>query len=395
MKTLFIDCDMGAAGDMLSAALLELTQNKEAALAELNALGLPHTQFIAETVKKCGISGTKLRVIVNGVEEGEGSVHETHGHHHLSDIEQIINKTNAPAQVKANALSVYSLLAEAEGAVHQAEINNIHFHEVGTLDAIADILAFCHLINALGVEYVVASPVNVGKGTVKCAHGILPVPAPATAYLLKEIPIYSGAVESELCTPTGAALLKRFTDKFCDMPLMKTEKIGYGMGTKDFERANCVRMMLGETDNKSETVTELNFNVDDMSAEEIAFGTEELLKIGAAEVFATAVFMKKNRPGTQITVLCNEEAEAAITTLIFKHFSTIGIRRTVCSRYVMKRTVTELKTGYGTVRRKESFGFGQKKQKYEYEDLARLARENDLSIREIKSLIEKGSKNER
>ncbi len=389
MKTLFIDGSMGAAGDMLSAALLELTENRENALKELNALGLPHMEYVAETVKKCGIAGTKLHVMVKGTEEGAPSAHAAGHHHHtLSDIEHIIDGSNAPEAVKAEAVSVYQLLAQAEGAVHQTEISNIHFHEVGTLDAVADILAFCYLIHRLGVEYVTASPVNVGKGSVRCAHGFLPVPAPATAELLKDVPIYSGEIESELCTPTGAALLKHFVNRFADLPLMTAEKIGYGMGTKDFERANCVRMLLGESELPTESVTEFRFNVDDMTAEEIAFGTEELLNAGALEVFTTAVGMKKSRPGTLVTVLCDEEKESAIAAAIFRHFSTIGIRKTACARYVMNRTVTEAATSLGTVRKKVSSGFGQEKQKYEFDDLAKLAKEKGCSLREIKAIIE-------
>lgn len=390
MKTLFIDCTMGAAGDMLSAALLELTENAEETLKELNAMGLSDTQYAAETVKKCGIAGTKLHVIVNGTEENVNTSHEAGHHHHhtLSDIISIINGTSAPEEVKAKAISVYGLLANAESAVHHTEVSNIHFHEVGTMDAVADILAFCYLINKLNVEYVVASPVNVGSGTVKCAHGILPVPAPATANLLNDVPIYSGEIESELCTPTGAALLKYFVNSFSDLPLIKIEKSGYGMGTKDFERANCARVMLGESESPAESIVELCFNVDDMTAEEIAFGTEELLRSGVTDVFTTAVYMKKNRPGTMVTVLCSEDDEKKTVELIFKHFSTIGVRKTQNTRYVMQRSISEVKTEFGTVRRKDAQGFGQKKQKYEYEDLARLARENNCSITEIKARIE-------
>ena len=270
-KTLFIDCSMGAAGDMLCAALLELFDAPREVLNELNGLGIPHTVYEIENTEKCGIYGTKLCVKVAGQEESEGE-HAPHTHFGLNDIVSVINGTNAPERVKEKALGVYRLLAEAESQVHRTQVEHIHFHELGTLDAVADILAFCYLIEKTGVERICASAVHVGKGTVHCAHGVLPVPAPATALLLKDIPIYSGSVQGELCTPTGAALLKTFVDTFGDMPQMRVQKIGYGMGTKDFETANCIRMFLGESEDTYETILQLHFNVDDMTAEEIAFG---------------------------------------------------------------------------------------------------------------------------
>lgn len=392
MKTLFIDCSMGAAGDMLTSALLELFDNKEEILNELNSLGLPDTEYRAQSAQSCGIVGTRIRVIVKGMEEGHSHHDEhtkSHAHHSLEDIKNIIHSTNADDSVKEKAVEVYTLLAEAESKVHGVEIDNIHFHEVGTLDAIADILAFCYLFGKLKVDYVVASPVNVGKGTVKCAHGILPVPAPATAELLKGVPIYSREdTDGEMCTPTGAALLKAFADTFSDLPKVSTEKIGYGMGTKDFGIANCVRMLLCESDD--ETVVEISFNVDDMTAEEIAFGAQELLNSGVKEVFTQAVTMKKGRLGTLITVLCVPEEKEQTVKLIFKHFSTIGLREALCKRYTMNRSIVEVETKLGTVRRKDCEGYGQTKSKYEYDDLARIAREQNLSIREVKEQLENG-----
>ncbi len=391
MKALYFDCGMGAAGDMLSSALIELFDNKDEVLSELNSLGLPHTEYRAEGVKKCGIEGTKIRVLVMGTEEGKDHTESGHAHSHngFDGVKQIIYGTNAAPGVKEKAISVYRLLAEAESRVHNTEIENVHFHEVGTLDAVADILAFCYMFNKLEIDYVTASPVNVGSGSVKCAHGILPVPAPAAAELLKGVPIYSDNTKGELCTPTGAALLRAFVNEFSDMPIMRAQKIGYGMGTKDFEKANCVRAFLG-TDDSTELIFELSFNVDDMTAEEIAFGTEELLRCGAKDVFVSPVTMKKSRQGTLVTVLFAKDKREEIIRLIFKHFSTLGIRETLCRRYFMKRSVTTVETKYGAVRRKDSEGYGQVKSKYEYDDLARIARENDLSIGEIKKSLENG-----
>ena len=235
MKTLYIDCGMGAAGDMLTAALLELLPDPDGFVARLNALGIPGVAFKRETAVKCGIRGTRMSVTVHGMEEDEG-MHDHHntGHHHhsgLHDMEHIVRDHLAlPEKVREDVMAVYALIAEAESHVHGVPVSEIHFHEVGTMDAVADITAVCLAMHELAVDEVVVSPVHVGSGQVKCAHGILPVPAPATAYLLKDVPIYGGAVEGELCTPTGAALLRHFATRFGELPVMKMTAIGYGMG---------------------------------------------------------------------------------------------------------------------------------------------------------------------
>ena len=398
MKTLFIDCGMGAAGDMLCSALLELIDNPEEALEQMNSFGIPHTRYIAEKVSDCGITGTHIRVEVHGEEEHEhhhGHEHHNEHHHHehssLDGIKHIITAANAPQNVKDAALGVFIKLAEAESTVHGTEIDHIHFHEVGSLDAVADILGFCFLLDKAGVSRIVATPVNTGKGTVKCAHGILPVPAPATAVLLKGIPAYSdGVIDGELCTPTGAAVLRSFVDEFSSMPLMKCEKTGYGMGTKKFERANCVRMMLGESEGAKDVVTELCFNVDDMTAEEIAFGAQAILESGARDVFTSPVIMKKGRPGTLVTVICDCDKKQETVSLIFTHFSTLGIRENICRRYTLERSVGEAETPLGKVRVKEAEGYGVKKRKYEYDDIAALAKENGCGLRDIINKLENG-----
>jgi uncharacterized protein (TIGR00299 family) protein len=232
---------MGAAGDMLTAALLELMPNADEFIEELNSIGIPKVKYVKESSVKCGICGTHIRVFVDGIEEGEHHDHShNHNHEHshsgLHEIEHIVcQHLNLPTKVKDDVMAVYELIAEAESKAHGVPVSEIHFHEVGTMDAIADVVAVCLLVNRLNVDKIIASPVHVGSGKVKCAHGILPVPAPATAYILKNLPIYSGAITGELCTPTGAALLKHFVNEFGNMPAMKTTAIGYGMGTKDFE----------------------------------------------------------------------------------------------------------------------------------------------------------------
>ena len=243
-------------------------------------------------------------------------------------------------------------------------------------------------MDRISPDRVEASPIHVGSGEVKCAHGILPVPAPATAYLLRGLPIYGGSIRGELCTPTGAALLKYFVSRYGEMPVMKVDAIGYGMGKKDFDRANCVRAMLGETADQREEVVELSCNVDDMTAEEIGFAMEQLFEKGAAEVYTLPAGMKKSRPGTLIRVICKEGEKEDMAALLFKHTTTLGIREAVMQRYVLKRDLVTIDTPYGRVRRKDSEGYGVKRSKYEYDDLSRIAREKGVSLREARELAE-------
>lgn len=306
----------------------------------------------------------------------------------MADIERLIGRLRLSPKVRADVLAVYSLIAEAESHIHGVPVAEIHFHEVGAMDAIADIAAVCLLMDRLAPRQVIVSPVHVGSGHVRCAHGILPVPAPATAHILKDVPIYGGGVKGELCTPTGAALLKYFATGFGGMPVMKVQAIGYGMGKKDFEAANCVRALLGETEDRQDQVFELNCNVDDMTAEEIGCAMDRLFEAGALEVFTVPAGMKKSRPGTLIRVLCREQDREAIVRAVFRHTTTIGIRETACRRYVLERKVTALQTPYGQVRRKDVSGYGVTRSKYEYEDLARVAAQQRVSIAEARSLVE-------
>lgn len=301
----------------------------------------------------------------------------------MQDIERIVNGLNVEESIKQDVLAVYRQIAEAESKAHGKEVTEIHFHEVGTMDAIADVTAVCMLMKELAPECVIASPVATGYGAVRCAHGIMPVPAPATAHLLQGIPAYAGRIEAELCTPTGAALLRHFVNRFEQMPVMTTERIGYGMGKKDFDRANCVRAFLGETQDSKDMIYALSCNVDDMTGEEMGFATEQLLLAGAREVFTTPVYMKKNRPGILLEVLVSPEDRERMVREIFKHTTTIGIREAKMDRYVLERNVKEAETVYGTIRKKEVSGYGVQRSKWEYEDLARIASGQGVSLREI------------
>ena len=389
MKTLYLDCGMGAAGDMLTAALLELFPNPQAMVDKLNELGIPGVKFQRELTQKCGIQGTHIHVYVGDTEEDEHPhdhhSHNHHKHHHsgMAEIEHWISHIHASDAVKENIRAVYNRIAQAESLVHGTTIQEIHFHEVGTLDALADVTAVCLLLHRLAPDKIIVSPVHVGSGQVRCAHGILPVPAPATAYLLRGIPIYGGQIQGELCTPTGAALIKHFATEFGEMPVMTVSAIGYGMGKKDFPRANCVRALLGESEDPADVIVELRCNVDDMTGETMGFALEQLLGSGALDAFTVPIGMKKSRPGVLITVLCREDRKDTMIRLLLKHTTTLGVREFPSQRYTLNRTVETVDTPYGPIRKKVSSGYGVRREKYEYEDLSKIAREQGLSIVEL------------
>ena len=488
MKTLYIECAMGAAGDMLTAALLELMPDKEVALAKLNAMGIPGVAFEAEPSEKCGITGTHMRVLIHGEEEesvpcGHTHAHEDHheynhahehhhehdhvhehhyehdhhvhthahahvqedahchdsdahdharhhehdahhqAHHGMAEIRSLIAGLAVSETVKEKALAVYQSIAEAESRVHGAEVDQIHFHEVGSMDAVADVTAVCLLMELLAPEQVIVSPIHVGSGTVLCAHGRLPVPAPATALILEGMPIYGGSVQGELCTPTGAALLKTFADSFGPMPPMTVAKTGYGMGTKNFEQANCLRAMLGEPfpmngigskmqtgqdaegentgsrgaagkDTETENpaaregrITEISCNLDDMTGEDIAFAAERILQAGALDVFTESIYMKKGRPAVKLTVLARPEDEERLAGEIFRHTSTIGVRIHTDRRYELARRSEQRKTPLGTIEVKISEGFGVRKEKIEFASLKEIAETSGKRLAEVRAAL--------
>ena len=420
MKTLYLECNMGAAGDMLMAALLELHPAPEDFLARLNRLGLPGVAVSAARSVKCGVTGTHISVRIDGEEERAPSAHEeehaharihehehnhdhdhchdhdhehehphehNHAHAGMEDIQKIVAALNVSDSVKASVLSVYGIIAEAESEVHGVPVGLIHFHEVGSLDALADITGVSMLMEELAPDRVLASPVRTGSGQVRCAHGVLPVPAPATARILRNVPIYGGTIRGELCTPTGAALLKHFVSDFCNMPVMRVSRIGYGMGSRDFPAANCLRAMMGETDEGAEQISELRCGIDDMTPEALGFAQEELFAGGALDVYTISAGMKKNRPGVLLCCVCREDNRDSLLRLLFKHTTTLGVRECVCNRYRLSREEGIVETEFGPVRVKKSKGWGTERWKAEYEDLARTARENGLSLKEAEEAV--------
>ena len=391
MRTLYIDCSMGCAGDMLTAALLELHPDKDDFLSRMNAALGGKALLTAAPDSKCGIIGTHVTVLINGDEEGE-KTHHHHEHTSITEIMAFIDSVPLDEAIRENAKKVYSIIAEAESRVHGHPMENVHFHEVGSLDALTDVLSVCALMHELAPERILASEVNVGSGTVRCAHGILPVPAPATELILRGVPIYSGQIKSELCTPTGAALLKYFVSEFVAMPTMKIENAGCGTGKKNFECANVVRAFIGETANDGEEIIELACNLDDMTPEELAFAMEELFSLGALDVYFTNIGMKKSRPGVKLTCMCREKQRERMLECIFKHTTTLGVREYACKRYELGRSEKAVRTQDGEVRVKISSGYGVVREKAEYEDLAALARKSGKTIAQIRSEVLKADK---
>lgn len=391
MRTLYIDCSMGCAGDMLTAALLELHPDKDDFLSRMNAALGGKAVLTASPDSKCGLRGTHVTVLINGDEEGEATRHH-HEHTSITEIMAFIDLVPLDEAIRVNAKKVYSIIAEAESRVHGHPMENVHFHEVGSLDALADVLSVCALMHELAPERILASEVNVGSGTVRCAHGVLPVPAPATELILRGVPIYSGQIKSELCTPTGAALLKYFVRKFGAMPTMQIENAGCGTGKKNFECANVVRAFIGETVNDGEEIIELACNLDDMTPEELAFAMEELFTLGALDVYFTNIGMKKSRPGVKLTCMCREKQREQMLECIFKHTTTLGVREYACKRYKLGRSEKTVRTLDGEVRVKISSGYGAVREKAEYEDLAALARKSGKTIAQIRSEVLKVNK---
>lgn len=415
MKTLYLECSMGAAGDMLMAALYDLLEDKQAFVDKMNALGLPGVSVCPTAAKTCGIAGTHMAVTVNGREEEEpdhdhghehGHEHD-HGHEHAHDheeehhhahhhhatpghIAEIIDGLPLPKPVRTAARAVYDDIARAEAKAHGCPVGDVHYHEVGALDAVADVTGVCYALYLLHPDRIVVSPVHVGSGTVRCAHGIMPVPAPATANLLEGVPTYGGAVQGELCTPTGAALLAHFADAFGPQPVMAVEQVGIGIGTREFDRANCLRAFWGESSEQANgEIVELVANIDDMTPEELSFATARLLEAGALDVYTVPGTMKKGRPGHLLTVLAAPENTDALAKAVLTQTTTNGLRVRRCGKYFLTPSIATVDTAWGPVRVKQADGFGIHHAKAEYEDVARIAREQNLPCREVQRAVEK------
>ena len=391
MKTLYLQCTSGCSGDMLLGALLELLPDRSAWLARFAQAGIPRVRLAAETCERCGIRAVQLSVQIDGQLEEEALPNGDETHHCLGDVRELIASLDIPKRVRENALEVYTLLAQAEGQVHGQPVEQVHFHEVGSLDAVADIVGVCWLLEELQAEQILASPVAAGSGTVRCAHGTLPVPAPATAELLRGIPWYSGAIQSELCTPTGAALLKHFVQSFGGMPAMTVEHMGVGAGHKDFPQfPNILRAFLGEDSAHTDALPqamELCCKLDDMTGVDLGYALERLWEAQPLDVWTVAAQMKKNRPGVVLHVLCRPEEQSRFARLLLTHTTTAGVRCHTVERYVLQTHFTQTVTPYGAVRVKHYDGYGVDKTKPEFADLAQAAQTHGVPVETVRRSV--------
>ena len=402
MKTLYLECSMGAAGDMLMAALLDLVDCKADFLKDINNIGLPDAQVSIRKTQKCGITGIAVDVIIGGMEERSNDAGHSHQHERrtychcgergndtqpymcMDDIRQVIRTLAVSEKVKEDAVGIYELIADAESDAHGKPVGQVHFHEVGAMDAVVDIVGVCMLIERLAPERILASHINTGSGHVRCAHGVVPVPAPATERLLRGVPSYSDGIQGELCTPTGAAILKYYADDFGDRPVMTVDKTGYGMGKHDFEKLNAVRVFWGRgLTGKQMRAAEVICNLDDMTGEQLGFAAERLWEAGASDVYTIPVQMKKGRPGYMLCCLCGVEEAEKMVALVLKHTSTFGVRVHVFDRYCLERGFEKVATQYGDVTVKRGTGCGVVKYKSEYEDVKAAAIEHRTSLETV------------
>ncbi len=371
MKIAYFDAFSGIAGDMTVAALIDAGAPSDVLFAGLDSLGTG-ARFSVERVKRHGIAGTKFNV---EFEDG-------HKHRHLPHIVKMIEASALPAKAKANAVHVFEVLGAAEAQVHGVPIEKVHFHEVGAVDSICDIAGACYALDLLGIDSVHCSPVNTGSGTVEADHGVMPVPTPATAILLAGKPAYARGPETELTTPTGAALMTALASGFGALPPMRVSAQGFGAGTKDFpEMANMVRVLIGEASGAAEstTVSVLEANIDDCSPQVLGYAMERLFEAGALDVTLSPLVMKKQRPGSLLRVIATPETREALVAIIFNETTTLGLRVYDADRRVQARDFETVETPFGPVRVK----VGEYGASPEYDDCRELALKTGVPLKEI------------
>jgi len=431
VRIAYLECFSGISGDMFLGALVDAGVSPELFTQAVAALGVDaHLQI--SRVQRSGISAIKVDVLAAGekelpreeflekkhsAEEHHGHDHHTHtahghthdhghehhhhehdhGHHHehhhrgLKEIREIIQKTSLSDAVKRTAIRIFERLGAAEAKIHNTDIEKIHFHEVGAIDAIVDITCAAVGAEALGVEEIVCSPLNVGGGMVKCAHGTFPIPAPATLEMLRDAPVYSGEIQKELVTPTGAAIVSTLATRFVSFPRMKPASIGYGAGTRDFKNfPNVLRITIGDTAEESaslpspESVSILEANIDDMTPQIFGYVMERALQEGALDVFGTSVQMKKNRPGMMLTVLCRPEDTGKLSRLILAETTTLGVRTRQEVRTALARRHVTIATKWGDVRMKlANLNGSVSNYAPEYEDCRQIAEREHVPLKAV------------
>ena len=383
MRVAHFDCFSGISGDMVLGALIDAGVSVDAIRVALDSLGLP-IRLEAEKVKRCGFAATKATVEAADQED----------YRFLPDVEAILAKGNLTPRQRELASSIFRKVAVAESVAHGMPLERVHFHEVGALDSIADIVGAAVGLDLLGVERFTSSPVPTGTGTVKCAHGIMPVPTPGTAELLRGVPLATSTVKGELTTPTGAAILTAVVSEYTAAPAMTIERIGHGAGTKDFlEQPNILRLFLGSAATPSEaaeadTVVVLETNIDDAPPEFIGYCFERLLEAGALDVFTIPIQMKKNRPGVLLSVIAEPDKAADLESILFRETATFGVRRYRAERTKLQREMVTVQTPWGPVKGKRGRGSdGLEVFSPEYEDCARIAREHGVPLREVYAAV--------
>lgn len=388
MKTAYFDCYNGISGDMALGALIDLGVDPDELRRGLASLPVEGFEIRVDKVKRAGIQATCVDVVVDEAKDI---------HRKLADVYTIIDGAQLPDRVRERARKAFRRVGEAEAHVHRKSLETIHFHEVGCIDAIIDITGVMLGVEMLGIERVMASPLAVGQGTVRCRHGELPVPAPATAEILRDVPIYSGGIDAELTTPTGAALITTLADGFGPLPAIRTKAIGYGAGKREIpNQTNCLRVILGETGTESaegeeasdldactesQTLYRLETEIDDMNPELFSALIQNLFALGVLDVHWSSVQMKKNRPGVALLVLTDPKRRDAAARTIFRETSTFGLRIVPVRRHCLKRSVDSVDTPFGAVRVKIGY-WGEEilKVSPEYEECRRLAQSNDVAL---------------
>lgn len=388
MKILYYDCFAGISGDMNLGAMIDLGVNPDYLKTELQKLNIEGFHLEIQKDIRRGISGTKATVVIENPENEK--------HRHLRHVEELINQSTLSDKVKILSLKIFDLIAEAEAKVHNISKQAVHFHEVGALDSIADIVGAAICLDYLKVDKVMSSPIQLGGGMVKCAHGIMPVPAPATALIVQNVPIRTGLVQHEATTPTGAAILVATVDEFTDQIDFQIQKTGYGIGQRDIsEVPNVLRVYLSENnkipDNtRQEEAWMVECNIDDMNPEWYDHLFKKLFEAGANDVFLNPIIMKKSRPANMLSVLCNRNIILEIKTILFMNSTTIGMREYAVTKTVLERKEKEIETELGKVRVKCSYFQGKEiRFKPEIDDITRLATEHGLSLNEVEKIITK------
>jgi hypothetical protein len=387
MRILYYDCFAGISGDMNLGALIDLGVDADFLISELEKLNIEGFHLEIKKDQRRGITGTKADVIIENQENEK--------HRHLRHVEEIVNGSSLSEQIKINALKIFDLIAVAEAKIHNISKERVHFHEVGALDSIADIVGAAICLDYLKVDKVMSSSIQLGGGMVKCAHGIMPVPAPATAEIVTNVPVKTGLVDHEATTPTGAAILVATVDEFTDKMDFQITKTGYGIGNRDSEIPNVLRVYLCEDSSKlsdvnSEEAIVIESNIDDMNPEHYDFLLEKLFQIGASDAWISPVIMKKSRPGATLSVLCKEELVDKMKDIVFNNSTSIGIREHKVKKSMLRREESTIETIYGEVRVKQSFFNGKKvRSKPEYDDCKRLAEKHLTTISEIEKAVNK------